>query len=52
MLQRKTFLQTLKIRKVVKGEMMLILWPDGNQLAYFSYLELFVLVYFQFKKGL
>lgn len=51
-LQRETFLQTLEIQKVVKGEKMLILWPDGNQLAYYSYLELFVLVCFQFKKGL
>lgn len=51
-LQRKTFLQTLEIQKVVKGEKMLILWPDGNQLAYYSYFELSVLVCFQFKKGL
>lgn len=51
-LQRKTFLQTLEIQKVVKGEKMLILWPDGNQLAYYNYLEVFVLLCFQFKKGL
>lgn len=33
---KKTFLQTLEFQKVIKGERMLNLWPDGNQLAYYS----------------